>query len=113
MWLSPLPAARFETLRCLLLSLGADMRRRDFLSVIGGAAAAWPVAAQAQPAMPVIGFLAPGSPASLTDVVGAVRQGLSESGFVEGRNVAIEFRYAGSDFEQLPTLGAELVSRRV
>jgi putative ABC transport system substrate-binding protein len=89
------------------------MRRRDFLSVMGGAAAAWPVAARAQPKMPVIGFLAPGSPGTLTEIVGAVRQGLGESGFVEGRNVAIEFRYAGSDFDRLPALGAELVSRRV
>src|SRR4029079_3976944 len=90
-----------------------DMHRRAFLIVMGGAAAAWPVAARAQPKMPMIGFLAPGSPGTLTEIVGAVRQGLGESGFVEGRNVAMEFRYAGSDFERLPALGAELVSRRV
>jgi len=90
-----------------------DMHRRAFLIVMGGAAAAWPVAARAQPKMPMIGFLAPGSPGTLTEIVGAVRQGLGESGFVEGRNVAIEFRYAESDFDRLPALGAELVSRRV
>ncbi len=89
------------------------MRRRDFLSVMGGAVAIWPAEARTQPKMPVIGFLAPGSPGTLTEIVGAVRQGLGEAGFVEGRNVAMEFRYAGSDFDRLPALGAELVSRRV
>jgi len=90
------------------------MRRRDFIVGIAGSTAAWPRATRAQQrAMPVVGFLAPGSPGSLTDVVDAFRQGLSESGFLEGRNVAIEYRYAGSDFDRLPALGTELVSRRV
>src|ERR1051325_6095002 len=90
------------------------MRRREFIIGITGSAAVWPLATRAQqPPIPVVGFLAPGSPGTLTEIVGAVRQGLGESGFVEGRNVAIEFRYAGSDFDRLPGLGAELVSRHV
>jgi ABC-type uncharacterized transport system substrate-binding protein len=88
------------------------MRRREFIAALGGAAA-WPVVARAQQvAMPVVGYLGPGSPA-LTDVVGAVRQGLRDAGFIEGQNMAIEFRWAGTDFDRLPALAADLVRRPV
>jgi ABC-type uncharacterized transport system substrate-binding protein len=88
------------------------MRRREFLGVLGGAAAAWPVVARGQqPATPVIGFLYPG--ALSTGIVAAFRKGLGEAGFVEGRNVAVEFRFAYNDNARLPELAAELVRRRV
>jgi putative tryptophan/tyrosine transport system substrate-binding protein len=88
------------------------MRRREFMTLVGGAAAAWPLAARAQRPKPVIGFLAPGSPA-MTDTLDPVLQGFKEAGFVEGRNVEIEFRWAGTEFDRLPALAAELVDRRV
>src|SRR5262245_33897924 len=91
------------------------MRRRDFIAGLGGAAAAWPLAARAkQPGMPVIGWLTP-TAAGLdsSGISAAFRRGLSEVGFVEGRNVTIEYRSADLHLERLPALAEDLVRRRV
>src|SRR5436309_1069308 len=90
------------------------MRRREFLGMLcGGAALAWPLAARAQQAMPVVGFLSSRSPAESAGVVAAFRQGLREAGFVEGQNLAVNFRWAEGSYDRLPALAAELVGLRV
>jgi ABC-type uncharacterized transport system substrate-binding protein len=89
------------------------MRRREFLSVVAGAAAL-PFAARAQPsAVPVIGFLHQGSPEQNVERLATFRKGLSQAGFIEGQNIAIEFRWANGEFDKLPGLAAELVQRQV
>jgi ABC-type uncharacterized transport system substrate-binding protein len=89
------------------------VKRRELMSLLGGAAAGWPLAAQAQhPAIPVVGYLNFGSPEASANLTTAFRKGLSEAGFVEGQNVAIEYRWARNDAERLPELATDLVRRR-
>jgi putative tryptophan/tyrosine transport system substrate-binding protein len=93
--------------------LGATMRRREFLSLLGGVATAWPLMARAQPTMPVIGFLGSSSAELYAPALRTFRQGLGETGYVEGRNVSIEFRWANGQNDLLPALAADLVRRGV
>jgi putative tryptophan/tyrosine transport system substrate-binding protein len=89
------------------------MKRREFITLIGGAAA-WPLTARAQqPALPVIGILYPGSPEANAKYVASLRKGLAEAGYVEGRNIAIEYRWGHGDSGRLPELTSDLISRRV
>ena len=90
------------------------MRRRDFINVLSGTVAAWPLAASAQqPAMPVVGYLSSGTSVGFAPFLGAFRQGLSETGYVEGRNVAFQYRWSEGQEDRLGALAADLVSRQV
>src|SRR5262249_3293410 len=90
------------------------MRRREFIAALSSAAMAWPLVARAQqPPIPVIGILNSSTVAPTSDRLAALRQGLNEAGFVEGRNVALELRFAEGHFDRLPALVADLVGRRV
>src|SRR5262245_7520166 len=94
--------------------MASSLGRRQFMTLLGSAAVTWPIAAQAQQsAIPMIGYLGPESPAVFASRMRAFRQGLSETGYVEGRNVAIEFRWAEGQHNRLPALAAELVGRSV
>src|SRR6186997_1762470 len=90
------------------------MRRRDFISLLGGAVTVWPLAGRAQqPAMPMIGFLSSGSPRPYQHLVAGFQQGLKETGYVEGQNVIIEYRWAEGHNDRLPAMAADLVGRQV
>src|SRR5499427_5352145 len=93
--------------------MGKAMKRREFIMLVVGAAATWPLAARAQSAMPVIGFLSSLSHTDLGLVIPGFHEGLNGAGFIEGRNIAIEYRWAEGDYQRLPALAADLVNRKV
>src|SRR5947209_7484982 len=91
-----------------------DLRRREFITLIGGVAASWPLAARGQqPAIPVIGYLSARSREDTSHLIAAFQRGLAENGYIEGQNVAIEYRFALGDYDRLPVMAAELVQRPV
>ena len=90
-----------------------QLKRREFIALLGGAAVTWPLAARAQQAMPVIGFLSSRAPGESAAVVTAFRKGMSETGFIEGQNAIIAFRWAEGHYERLPSLASDLVALNV
>ena len=111
---APFPSAGANCYRYASEPSGADMRRREFITLLGGAAAVWPIALRAQqPTMPVVGFIHNLSPENVPHFVSAFHRGLKEAGFVEGQNVAVEYRWAHGQYDRLPQLAADLVSRKL
>src|SRR6202166_392263 len=109
----PLSKCLFEPLRCRRLSSGTDMRRREFITLIGGAAASWPLAARAQqPALPVVAFFRTGSADANARYVAAFRKGLNETGYVEGQDVTVEYHWLEGQYDP-KALVADLVRRQV
>src|SRR6187401_2335334 len=110
----PLSKHSFEPIRCFVQSLGASMRRREFLGAIAGAAATWPAAAWGQQSvMPVVGYLSLPPITAHPHFLAAFRRGVGSEGFIEGQNVSIEFRSADGKVERLPELAADLIGRQV
>src|SRR5215510_4458633 len=102
-----------QPLSALTMLLSRHTRRREFITLLGGAVA-WPLAARAQqPVMPVVGFLGAGARGPLREQIAAFQEGLKESGYIEGQNVAVEYRFAEGQFDRFPALAAELVRRQV
>src|SRR4029450_1898792 len=102
-----------QPLSALTMPLSRHTRRREFITLLGGTAAAWPLGARAQQPMPVIGYFSARSPVTDVQMLSAFRQGLNDAGLVEGRNVAIEFRWAEGRYDRLLELAHDLVGRRV
>jgi putative tryptophan/tyrosine transport system substrate-binding protein len=97
-----------------LLMQSGHLRRREIIALLGGAVAAWPLAVRAQQAaIPIVGYVHADSPQPIADLVAAFREGLRETGYVEGQNVVIEYRWAHNDLSRIPELVADLVQRRV
>ena len=103
-----------EPIQCCLPNAGADMRRRDFIKLLGGATAAWPSVARAQnPTIATMGYLSSKDETSETGILAGIRKGLVEQGLVEGRNLSIVYRWSAGEYHRLPKLAADLVARKV
>ena len=101
-----------DVVGCSFRHKGKAMKRREFIAMLGGVAVAWPHAARAeQPRMPVIGYLGVGSPRPLRDQLASLYRGLKETGYIEGQNVTIEYRWAEGQYDRLSGLATELVQR--
>src|SRR5207302_885105 len=103
----PLSKGSIEPLRCRLQRLGAAMKRREFITLIAGAAFTWPLAARAQQAMPLVGFLSSRSLTNSAADVAGFHQGLREAGYVERQNLTIEYRWAEGRYNRLPAMAAD------